>query len=459
MQTRTNLGLSLGKMLAGAFDGNAYQKGQLDGTEIQYKKAGIDKYNSEAEKNRAEVANSSDDALIKSLTAGLQNGVNGDNALNDFKAFTSGSYKPRQQQGPMMSPDAHMPAPEYVNKFPALVQQLSKLQQMRALGDKNLPNLSKSIQGDQRNAITENLGTATPQQAAEIGMRTSAIEGNVNPLEMQKAAILYGLTNGQNSLDNQNALLLSQGKTRFDDMSGKGSIDALTGNNVLNDLGYSDVTKNKANAAQSYSAVGVNNAKVGQIRSAEDLNRANIILSGAKVGQTNSAAALNNANAENVRNKAKGAVNGNLGALDSIDTATESLDKIINHPGREESTGTSAILNNISMPGTDRANFLADLDAFKSQMFIPMVQQMKGMGQLSDAEGKKLMAAIGALDPSMSESEFKNSANNILMELKVKRARATGDKTPRVDLVNKIKNEGTKQNKPKSNGLPSVSNW
>ena len=125
------------------------------------------------------------------------------------------------------------------------------------------------------------------------------------------------------------------------------------------------------------------------------------------------------------------------GSIDSIDTAIDSLNGLLKHPGRAAATGTSAILNKVAIPGTDRAGFLAKLDTFQSQMFVPMVSQLKGMGQLSDAEGKKLTQAVGALNPNMPEKELKASMNKIMAELRQKRARISGgratasnDKTP-----------------------------
>ncbi len=114
-------------------------------------------------------------------------------------------------------------------------------------------------------------------------------------------------------------------------------------------------------------------------------------------------------------------------ALDSIDTAKLSLQTIIDHPGRGAATGMSAAFNPLTIPGTDRAGFNARLETFKAQTFVPMVSQLKGMGALSDAEGKKLTAAVGALDPNMPEDEFLSSANDIMTELETKKQRALGN--------------------------------
>lgn len=111
--------------------------------------------------------------------------------------------------------------------------------------------------------------------------------------------------------------------------------------------------------------------------------------------------------------------------LAATDRLRRSIDDLIASPDRERGTGFSAVFNWV--PGTSGKDFEAQLDAVKSQAFLPAVAQLKGMGQLSDAEGKKLTAAIGALDSSMSEGEFLRSLKQIKGDLDVARARAGGN--------------------------------
>ena len=109
----------------------------------------------------------------------------------------------------------------------------------------------------------------------------------------------------------------------------------------------------------------------------------------------------------------------------SIDTQTalDNIDQLLVHPGRISGTGASSFLS--SIPGTDARGFQAQLETFKAQTFIPMVSSLKGMGALSDAEGKKLSAAVGALDPSMPEAEFERELRKIQKTL-YEKARAGG---------------------------------
>lgn len=107
-------------------------------------------------------------------------------------------------------------------------------------------------------------------------------------------------------------------------------------------------------------------------------------------------------------------------------SAQQALDQagmLYSHPGRISGTGVSSWMSNI--PGTDAKGFKANLDTFKAQTFIPMVSALKGMGALSDAEGKKLSDSVGALDPSMKEAEFANSLKRISKTLYDK-AKASG---------------------------------
>jgi hypothetical protein len=75
------------------------------------------------------------------------------------------------------------------------------------------------------------------------------------------------------------------------------------------------------------------------------------------------------------------------------------------------------------IPGTDAAGFAAQLETFKAQTFLPQVQALKGMGALSNAEGQKLEAAVGALTQSMKQSEFDSQIVKIKSYLQVARDR------------------------------------
>ena len=88
----------------------------------------------------------------------------------------------------------------------------------------------------------------------------------------------------------------------------------------------------------------------------------------------------------------------------TIDNTISSVDRLIQHPGREAATGVSAGF--FTIPGSEAAGFEAQLESFQSQAFLSEVAKMRGMGALSENEGKKLASAVGALRPTMPEKEF-----------------------------------------------------
>ncbi|HHX9846657.1 TPA: phage DNA ejection protein [Salmonella bongori] len=105
-------------------------------------------------------------------------------------------------------------------------------------------------------------------------------------------------------------------------------------------------------------------------------------------------------------------------AVDTFSTALDSLGEIEKSPGLSKAVGVRSAFPTV--PGSDAANFEARLDTFKAQTFLPMVASLKGMGALSDAEGKKLSDAVGALSPKMSEDAFRSSIGKIRTQLESK---------------------------------------
>lgn len=110
------------------------------------------------------------------------------------------------------------------------------------------------------------------------------------------------------------------------------------------------------------------------------------------------------------------------GLMQSFDTALDTLDTLNKHPGKKAAVGFGGA--QLSMiPGTDAAGFAAQLETFKAQTFLPQVQALKGMGALSDAEGRKLEAAVGALTQSMKLEEFNAQIQKIKGDLQKARDR------------------------------------
>jgi len=112
------------------------------------------------------------------------------------------------------------------------------------------------------------------------------------------------------------------------------------------------------------------------------------------------------------------------GVISSFDSAIDTLDTLAKHPGKSSAVGmTGKIMS--AIPGTNASGFASQLETFKSQVFLPQVQSLKGMGALSDAEGKKLTASIGALDQNMTPAEFDAQLVKIKNSLMQARARVS----------------------------------
>lgn len=79
-------------------------------------------------------------------------------------------------------------------------------------------------------------------------------------------------------------------------------------------------------------------------------------------------------------------------ARTNIDNMINTVDQLLKHPGLPKATGS--IAGRVMSVRQDSANFDALLENANAQAFLSQIPQMKGMGSLSDAEGKKLAAAL-----------------------------------------------------------------
>ncbi len=87
-----------------------------------------------------------------------------------------------------------------------------------------------------------------------------------------------------------------------------------------------------------------------------------------------------------------------VGALSS---AIDTIDTMLKGEGLESATGLSGIITTL-IPGSEASDFSSQLESLKSNIFLENVSKMKGMGALSEAEGRKIAAATKALDIEMS---------------------------------------------------------
>jgi hypothetical protein len=132
------------------------------------------------------------------------------------------------------------------------------------------------------------------------------------------------------------------------------------------------------------------------------------------------------------------------GRVAAFDSALETLDVLSKHPGKKDVVGAVSGGLVSMIPGTNAAGFASQLETFKAQTFIPQVAALKGMGALSDAEGKKLTAAVGALDPKMKQKEFDTQITKIKSDLEAAKQRALSlpgmPKQPTIPKVGTVEN-------------------
>lgn len=107
--------------------------------------------------------------------------------------------------------------------------------------------------------------------------------------------------------------------------------------------------------------------------------------------------------------------------LDTLQQSLGTLERIRKHPAIE---GVGRLPDKLAgfVPGTERKDFEALLDTLKSQQFLASVSQMKGLGALTEAEGKKLTDAVGSLNPDQSVGAFKNTIG--VIEANLRKAQA-----------------------------------
>jgi hypothetical protein len=122
-----------------------------------------------------------------------------------------------------------------------------------------------------------------------------------------------------------------------------------------------------------------------------------------------------------------GKVRANIGKIkENADYLTTKIDELITDPGFKYNVGVAdlAKVGNVTIPmpfgstiagmfpGTEATDFKARFDEIKGQQFLQGIEQLKGSGAISDAEGKAAQKAISRMSLSQSEAEFKKAADD-----------------------------------------------
>ncbi len=90
--------------------------------------------------------------------------------------------------------------------------------------------------------------------------------------------------------------------------------------------------------------------------------------------------------------------------VSAADQALSVLDQIETSPYLDRGTGFSSFGN--AIPGTGGYDFQNLVNQAKSGAFLAAIQQMRGLGQLSNAEGDTARAAISRMDTATSKEAF-----------------------------------------------------
>lgn len=107
------------------------------------------------------------------------------------------------------------------------------------------------------------------------------------------------------------------------------------------------------------------------------------------------------------------------GSISGFDRLAAAANELLQHPGLAGITGLRGALPNI--PGGEAANAQALLGTLKSQIGFGVLQDMRNnsktggaLGNVSDAEGKRLEANLAALDKSQSLKQYKANLQKII---------------------------------------------
>lgn len=108
-----------------------------------------------------------------------------------------------------------------------------------------------------------------------------------------------------------------------------------------------------------------------------------------------------------------------VGSFDSLDRLATQAQKVLSSKGLSGVTGLRGKIPDV--PGSDAANARAELESLKSQVGFAVLQNMRNnsktggaLGSVSDAEGKRLEAALGALATSQDEASLRKNLQNIM---------------------------------------------
>lgn len=108
-------------------------------------------------------------------------------------------------------------------------------------------------------------------------------------------------------------------------------------------------------------------------------------------------------------------------AISAIDGSISTVSRLLDGEGLEAAAGWQANFPTVS--GSEASLFEATLETLQSQAFLTQVERMKGLGALSENEGRKLAQAIGSLTIEMPDKALRKELKRIEAYLAVGRGK------------------------------------
>jgi hypothetical protein len=105
------------------------------------------------------------------------------------------------------------------------------------------------------------------------------------------------------------------------------------------------------------------------------------------------------------------------GMLQKAEEATKYVNDLLTHPGFQDYVGATWLPGAQYIPGTDASNFKNRLNQVKSGAFLNVIENLRGLGAMTEMEGSKATQAINRMDGATSEAEFKEAAKDYINKL------------------------------------------
>jgi len=232
-QRHYQVGSSLGQALGGAFSDDAYNKGVNEGANVAYRRESALKAAEEARLVKRQNDLQSDDSILATALQGA--GISSED-LPKFKNYMA--------RGTISDP----PKPQTGIDIQSVLG--GALKNSATVGE----DYSAFIEPKQVVAEPDMM----PQQRQQYdlamrsiaSMRQALMQGDKSTTNATETALANMRASGAGNNDTTLAQLLLHGKPQFDGQT-TGSTDVLTGNQVLNDIGRSQITENIAQAGNA----------------------------------------------------------------------------------------------------------------------------------------------------------------------------------------------------------------